>query len=71
MAIHLIRERGHHRIVIDPASDNIAAIRCYAAVGFKPVGVMRAYEHDIDGDGWHDGLLMDLLAGDLASDPPG
>jgi RimJ/RimL family protein N-acetyltransferase len=65
LARHLVRDRGHHRLVIDPAADNEPAIRCYAAVGFRPVGVMRRYERDADGDGWHDGLLMDLLAEDL------
>jgi aminoglycoside 6'-N-acetyltransferase len=58
----LIDERGHHRITIDPAADNAAAIRAYEKVGFRPVGVMRRYERDVDGDGWHDGLLMELLA---------
>lgn len=62
----LFDERGHHRITIDPAADNAAAIRCYAKVGFRPVGVMRSYERDGDGNGWHDGLLMDLLASDRA-----
>jgi RimJ/RimL family protein N-acetyltransferase len=66
LARHLIDDRGHHRIVIDPAADNEAAIRCYAAVGFRPVGLMRDYERDVDGDGWHDGLLMDLLAEGLS-----
>jgi aminoglycoside 6'-N-acetyltransferase len=65
LARHLVHDRGHHRLVIDPAADNAAAIACYAAVGFRPVGVMRQYERDIDGDSWHDGLLMDLLAGEL------
>lgn len=65
LARHLIRDRGHHRLVIDPASDNEAAIRAYTAVGFRPVGVMRQYERDADGSGWHDGLLMDLLAEEL------
>jgi aminoglycoside 6'-N-acetyltransferase len=60
----LIDERGHHRITIDPAADNVAAIRAYEKVGFRPVGVMRAYERDGDGQGWHDGLLMELLAGE-------
>ena len=67
LAGHLVRARAHHRIVIDPAADNEQAIRCYAAVGFRPVGTMRHYERDADGDGWHDGLLMDLLAEDLAA----
>lgn len=58
---YLIAERGHHRITIDPATDNPRAIRVYEKVGFKPVGVMRRYERGIDGE-WHDGLLMDLLA---------
>lgn len=61
---HLIEDRGHHRITIDPAVDNVAAIRCYQKVGFQRVGVMRGYERDVDGDGWHDGLLMELLSTD-------
>ena len=56
--------RGHHRIVIDPAAANVRAIRTYSAVGFRPVGVMRAYERRPDGT-WADGLLMDLLPEDL------
>lgn len=54
--------RGHHRATIDPAVDNARAIRCYEAVGFRPVGVMHAYERGVDG-AWHDNLLMELLAG--------
>ena len=65
LAAHLIDVRGHHRLVIDPAADNEAAIRCYAAVGFKPVGILREQEQDADGHGWHDALLMDLLAAEL------
>lgn len=56
--------RGHHRLTIDPAADNAAAIRSYAKVGFRPVGRMRQYERDADGT-WHDGLLMDLLRDEL------
>jgi aminoglycoside 6'-N-acetyltransferase len=66
MVRHLVEDRGHRRITIDPAADNQAAIRCYAAAGFRPVGVLRGYERDPDGPGWHDGLLMDLLADDPA-----
>jgi RimJ/RimL family protein N-acetyltransferase len=58
----LIEERGHHRITIDPATDNHAAVRSYTKAGFKPVGVMRQHERDSDGGGWHDSLLMELLA---------
>ena len=63
-AAWLIDERGHHRITIDPAIANERAIRAYAAVGFRPVGVMRRYERGPDGT-WEDGLLMDLLADEL------
>ncbi|KKJ97796.1 GNAT family N-acetyltransferase [Micromonospora sp. HK10] len=62
---HLIDEYGHHRFTIDPAAANTAAIRAYAKVGFRPVGILRRYERGADGR-WHDGLLMDLLAEDLA-----
>ena len=64
VARHLINDHGHHRLVIDPAADNAAAIRTYAKVGFKPVGIMRHYERGPDGT-WHDSLLMDLLADEL------
>jgi aminoglycoside 6'-N-acetyltransferase len=64
LARHLIQDHGFHRLVIDPAADNAAAIRCYSKVGFRSVGVMREYERGLDGT-WHDGLLMDLLALDL------
>jgi len=61
---HLIEKRGHHRVTIDPAVANTAAVRAYEKVGFRRVGVMRRYERDVDGDAWHDGLLMELLAGE-------
>ena len=64
MALHLIRDRGHHRVVIDPAADNAVAIRSYEKAGFRRVGVMREHWRDPDGV-WRDGLLMDLLARDL------
>jgi len=64
LARHLFEERGHHRLVIDPAASNARAIRAYEAVGFKPVGIMRMYERGPDGT-FHDGLLMDLLTEDL------
>lgn len=59
---HLIEDRRHHRITIDPAAANAAAIRTYEKVGFRRVGVMHRYERDVRGGGWHDGLLMELLA---------
>lgn len=69
LAEYLIDVRGHHRIVIDPAADNAAAIRCYGSVGFRPVGVLRQYERDPDGS-FHDGLLMEMLADELVRPPP-
>lgn len=60
----LFEERGHHRVTIDPAVANERAIAVYERLGFRPVGVLRCYERAPDG-AWRDGLLMDLLAGEL------
>lgn len=57
----LARERGHHRFTIDPAAENAVAIRAYEKAGFRRVGVMRRYERDVDGENWHDSLLMELV----------
>ena len=57
---HLVAEHGHHRFTIDPEAGNGVAIRCYEAVGFRPVGLMREYERGPDGT-WVDGLLMELI----------
>ncbi len=64
LARWLVAERGHHRLTIDPAADNEPAIRCYEAVGFKRVGILRRYWRDPRGE-WRDGLLLDLLADEL------
>lgn len=64
LARYLIAERGHHRLTIDPAAHNEAAIGCYTKVGFKPIGIGRQAERGPDGT-WHDSLMMDLLAGEL------
>ena len=65
LARHLIDECGHHRLTIDPAAANGRAIRCYERVGFRRVGIMRRYWRDPAGE-WQDGLLLDLLAGELS-----
>jgi aminoglycoside 6'-N-acetyltransferase len=65
LAHHLFEDRGHHRIVIDPAAANERAIRTYERIGFRRVGIMRRYERGVDGE-WHDGLLLDLLRDELA-----
>jgi aminoglycoside 6'-N-acetyltransferase len=64
MARHLVHDRGHHRLTIDPVAHNARAIRAYEKVGFRRVGVMREYQRDPEGT-WHDGLLLDLLAREL------
>lgn len=65
LAKHLIDDIDHHRITIDPAAANEAAIRCYSSIGFRPVGILRQYENvHLDGH-WKDGLMMDLIADEL------
>jgi aminoglycoside 6'-N-acetyltransferase len=64
MVRHLIDDRGHHRLTIDPAAHNKRAIRAYEKAGFRRVGIMREYWLDADGV-WRDGLLLDLLAKEL------
>jgi aminoglycoside 6'-N-acetyltransferase len=68
LARHLLDERGHHHLTIDPAAANARAIAAYAKVGFRPVGVLRRNERGGDGT-FHDTLLMDLVAGELREDP--
>jgi aminoglycoside 6'-N-acetyltransferase len=63
----LFDRREHHRLTLDPACSNERAIRAYAAIGFRPVGVMRRYERGADGR-WHDNLLMDLLRDEMRCD---
>ncbi|MFI6944278.1 GNAT family N-acetyltransferase [Streptomyces sp. NPDC050418] len=65
LARWLIDVRGHHRLTIDPAADNAAAIACYERLGFRRVGVLRQQWYDHGRGGWADGLLLDLLKGEL------
>jgi aminoglycoside 6'-N-acetyltransferase len=60
LARHLIEDRGHHRLTIDPAADNAAAIRCYEKIGFRHVGRTRLSWRDREGR-WRDGVLMELV----------
>lgn len=66
LARHLIDDRGHHRLVIDPAADNAAAIRAYAKLGFRPVGTLRRAQRSPEGV-WRDTLLMEMLAEELVA----
>ena len=68
IAVRRMIAKGHHRFTIDPTVSNVAAIRSYASVGFRPVGILRASERDPDPAAdppWRDALLMDLLAPEL------
>src|SRR5918994_1399850 len=60
-AIQYHEENDHHRLTIDPAADNAAAIRAYEKAGFRRVGIMCKYERRGPDGAWHDGLLMDVL----------
>jgi len=69
LARHLIEDRGHHHLTIDPATANGRAIACYRKIGYRPVGVLR--RNELGGDGtFHDTLLMDLLADEIDLDGP-
>lgn len=58
---HLLDDLGHHRITIDPAVDNRAAVRAYQKAGFRTVGVLELRERSpVDGT-WRDSLLMELV----------
>ena len=65
LARWLFGPMGFHRITIDPAADNLAAIRAYEKAGFVRIGLARRYERDDIGE-WHDNVLLDLLPEDLA-----
>lgn len=69
VAEQLMRDHGHHRITIDPAVDNAAAIRCYLKAGFEPVGVQRAAWRDATAGAWRDVLLMELVRAPAAYNP--
>src|SRR5688572_17762502 len=60
VARHLVEERGHHRLTIDPAVDNVAAVRAYEKAGFQRVGVMRLAERSPEGR-WRDALFMEQV----------
>jgi aminoglycoside 6'-N-acetyltransferase len=61
LADYLVAERGHHRVTIDPAADNHAAVRAYEKAGFQRVGVMRAAWRDTWTGEWRDTLFMERV----------
>lgn len=60
LARHLLDARGHHRVTIDPAAANVAAVRAYEKAGFRPVGTLEAAWLDPTG-AWVDVLLLELV----------
>ena len=65
LARHLVEQRGHHRLTIDPTVANAAAVRAYEKAGFEPVGVMRLAERGPSGE-WRDALLMEQVFPEVA-----
>jgi aminoglycoside 6'-N-acetyltransferase len=65
----LVKERGHHRITIDPDPENEAAVRSYEKAGFARVGTMRRAYRDSRSGEWTDALLMELVV-EPAPAPP-
>jgi aminoglycoside 6'-N-acetyltransferase len=66
---HLLVERGHHPITIDPAAHNEAAVRCYTKAGFEPTGILHLAERSSDGKSWHDALFMELVIDPVTREP--
>jgi aminoglycoside 6'-N-acetyltransferase len=60
MARHLVHERRHHRLTIDPSLDNKPAVRAYEKAGFRPIGVMKLAERSPEGV-WRDALFMEQV----------
>ncbi|MGH8571052.1 MAG: hypothetical protein ACREX8_00550 [Gammaproteobacteria bacterium] len=56
-----MEERGDHRVTIDPAAANAAAIRCYEKAGFRRVGVMRSAWRDPATLAWRDVRLREMV----------
>jgi aminoglycoside 6'-N-acetyltransferase len=59
----LTQEHGYHRLVIDPAPENQAAVRCYEKAGFRTVGRLERASLDETSGKWRDELLMELVVG--------
>jgi aminoglycoside 6'-N-acetyltransferase len=63
---HLVEDRGHHRVTIDPTVENVAAVRAYEKAGFERVGVMRLAERSPEGR-WRDALFMEQVFPSVAA----
>lgn len=52
LAAHLTEQEAAQAVVLDPHTDNIRAIRCYEACGFRKIEFLPAHE-------LHDGKMVD------------
>jgi aminoglycoside 6'-N-acetyltransferase len=59
----LVDEHGYHRITLDPAVENEAAIRSYEKAGFRRVGTLERASRGHPSAEWRDELLMELVVG--------
>jgi len=64
VAVHLIRDRGLHRVQLEVYAFNERALRLFQRAGFVREGVKRKayWRHDA----WHDGVMFGLVEEDLA-----
>lgn len=60
----LIEQHGYHRITLDPAVENEAAIRSYEKAGFRRVGILRRSYLEHESQQWRDELVMELVVTD-------
>jgi aminoglycoside 6'-N-acetyltransferase len=69
MVRHLVDDRRHHRITIDPSLDNAAAVRAYEKAGFRRIGVMELAERSPEGR-WRNALFMEQVFPEVAGLTP-
>lgn len=69
MVRHLVDDRRHHRITIDPSVDNVAAVRAYEKAGFRRIGVMELAERSPEGR-WRNALFMEQVFPEVAGLTP-
>ena len=67
---HLVDERGHHRVTIDPAADNVAAIRAYEKAGFRYLKTVKDPSGEVNYL-MRLGRSKALGSGDEQAPPPG
>ncbi len=64
MLSYLFDELGAHRVIIDPHTDNLRAIRSYTAAGFRKVRLLPQHE-------LHEGRRVDCWLMEVSRDPLG